>query len=827
VPAGTSAAQISAMVSSAVKAATANSATRGDLETLVAASIADAAKGQLSAADVEKIVAASLVATNSAIDTANAAAAAAAAAAAEQAKGQLSAQDVKMIVGSQLIETNKAIDAATAASKKAQEMAAAAALPATECYVIGNKVTNCPPVSARTYAAPLTPKGKFPSYAYAGPRPTTFQESPMSHQLVKQGKIPPVAQRLPVPEDVMVLDVQNEIGQYGGTWRITQTGSVIGDLDDKADCMYREPNEIDSIPEVCKDFQVSQDGKTWTMTLRRGAKWSDGKPHTMDDVKFAWEDLNLNTNLNPTIGATYRDAVTDNPVKFTSIDDVTYTLSFDTPSFTLTDGKSQRGYWNCGRGGFCWHAPKHFLTAYHPDYASADSLNAAMGKYQQSDWTRLMRKVTNPRDMDIGIKGPSMNAWYHESILDTEGHDVRNHFFIGTDPEGNQLPYIDKRISAKAESRAVAVLRTMAGETDQNSCLSSIPELPLYLSNMEKGDYSLYHWPTPGGNDMAISLNQTWNTDPEMGKLIRTKEFRFALGHAINKVALNNNVFLGLGVPQNWAPHPATPYYPGLDIAQANTEFDPVKAGQMLDALGLVDTDDDGIRNRADGKNLVLFAQHGTDEAVQVSEMIQQNWADVGIGVTYNADGGWYKKIRDNSEYLAINPDYSCYQHNPWNVSWTRLAPLNTSSHFANDIGRYYTSAGAEGQAPGIDLSFQPTAPEANFPSDVSGNIQRTHDLWQDGRNFGRYDPKRVEIGKEIFELQSLENYAIGTVAYTGVKRGIAVVRNNFRNVPQSHTRDCWGFWRETYYFEGGQDNYAHPGNKSNLYESTSFYTAN
>ena len=67
-PEGTSAKQIQQMSSAAVKAATADAATRGDLESLVAESIKDAVADQLADDDVEKIVNASLSATNVAIE---------------------------------------------------------------------------------------------------------------------------------------------------------------------------------------------------------------------------------------------------------------------------------------------------------------------------------------------------------------------------------------------------------------------------------------------------------------------------------------------------------------------------------------------------------------------------------------------------------------------------------------------------------------------------------------------------------------------------------------------------------------------------------------
>ena len=405
VPKGTSAEEIQRMVEAAVTGATAGGVTRGDMETLITKSVSDVAAGQLSTSDVEKIVAASLSATERAIE------------ATEKA----------------VAEAGRAAMAAQKAAEKAvaeAQMAAAAAVPASTCNVIGTAVEDCPDVSVRTWQAPITPPGSYPSYLYEGPRPTQFQESPMSYQLVKQGKIPPVEERLPVPEDVLVLNVMNEIGQYGGMWRITQTGSVIGDLDDKADCMYREPNEVDSIAEICKSFQVSPDGTVWTFELRRGAKWSDGEPMTMEDVQFAWNELNFNEEFNPTVPPQYRDAITNNEVSFNVVDDATFTLTFDTPSFTLTDGKAQRGYWSSGNGGFSWYAPKHFLAEFHPDHSTAAKITEHLGRYQQKAWTGLMRKVTKsqgPRHRDQGAE--------HERVVPREysrHHRVRRNGTISS-----------------------------------------------------------------------------------------------------------------------------------------------------------------------------------------------------------------------------------------------------------------------------------------------------------------------------------------------------------------------------------------------------------
>jgi oligopeptide transport system substrate-binding protein len=51
---------------------------------------------------------------------------------------------------------------------------------------------------------------------------------------------------------------------------------------------------------AAEKWEVSEDGKTWTFTLRAGLKWSDGKPLTAKDYEYSWKRI-----LNPETGAAY------------------------------------------------------------------------------------------------------------------------------------------------------------------------------------------------------------------------------------------------------------------------------------------------------------------------------------------------------------------------------------------------------------------------------------------------------------------------------------------------------------------------------------------
>ena len=73
------------------------------------------------------------------------------------------------------------------------------------CFNVGDRAAGCPVRSPHVWTAPPLPVDEFPNYICNGPQPTQFCDSPMSYQLVKQGKLPPLEERLPVPKDVPII----------------------------------------------------------------------------------------------------------------------------------------------------------------------------------------------------------------------------------------------------------------------------------------------------------------------------------------------------------------------------------------------------------------------------------------------------------------------------------------------------------------------------------------------------------------------------------------------------------------------------------------------
>lgn len=60
-------------------------------------------------------------------------------------------------------------------------------------------------------------------------------------------------------------------------------------LDHTFEGLYTKDKDGQPVLGVAKDAQISEDGKTYTFTLRDDAKWSDGTPVTAQDFEFAWK----------------------------------------------------------------------------------------------------------------------------------------------------------------------------------------------------------------------------------------------------------------------------------------------------------------------------------------------------------------------------------------------------------------------------------------------------------------------------------------------------------------------------------------------------------
>ena len=154
------------------------------------------------------------------------------------------------------------------------------------------------PVATEPTAVPAAPDAPAAPAAPTAPEPTAVpvepeaaNEAPMLAEMVADGTLPPLEERLPV--NPLVLAPIHGIGAYGGTlrtfsnnlgnhWEECQYGhSALRWIDDG---LGIEPGHVET-------WTANADNTEWTLNFRKGLKWSDGEPCTVDDVLFWWEDL--------------------------------------------------------------------------------------------------------------------------------------------------------------------------------------------------------------------------------------------------------------------------------------------------------------------------------------------------------------------------------------------------------------------------------------------------------------------------------------------------------------------------------------------------------
>jgi len=75
-----------------------------------------------------------------------------------------------------------------------------------------------------------------------------------------------------------------------------------------ANSLFNVNGKNELVPELATSYKVSTDGMTYTMSLRHGVKWSDGKPFTSKDVAFT---LNKFLAVNPLVSAALPQDVTN------------------------------------------------------------------------------------------------------------------------------------------------------------------------------------------------------------------------------------------------------------------------------------------------------------------------------------------------------------------------------------------------------------------------------------------------------------------------------------------------------------------------------------
>lgn len=581
-----------------------------------------------------------------------------------------------------------------------------------------------------------------------GKKITKFNEASQLAELVKQGKLPPVEKRL--PDDPLVVEPFEGIGEYGGTIREAHLG--MGDTTGwwrlvHEPLVYWDKDHKRIYPNVAKSWKVSDRGKTFTFYLRKGIKWSDGKPFTADDIIFWFEDIISNKEITPrfptwlTIGG--------KPCTVEKVDDYTVRFKFPEPyGFFI----------NRLANGEEVYAPKHYLMLFHPKYVAKEKLDELTKKEGFNFWYQLFTQKNN---WAANPELPEIRAWKTTTPLSATHHIAeRNPYYWKIDPAGNQLPYVDRWRRELVSSIEMIVMKAVAGELDyqHRHIWNQYPSYTLLMENRTKGDYRVLKYIGTETSTAGIYFNQTCK-DPVLRSLFQNKLFRRALSIGINRSDINSLVLMGLGkATQGLLSEVHSAYVEKVD--KAYTEYDPVKANRILDSLGLTKRDKDGYRLRPDGKTLavtIMASTHHTT-SIDIMQLVARYWKDLGIKVEINAiERSLFETRKDANEHEILTFSIADGMEpliDQYHAPSTRWCPLWYD---------WLSTGGKSGEEP---------------PKE----IKRLWDIYQKEAISVVSESQRNALIREIMRLHSENLWIIGTV---GIPWMMAVVKNNLRNVPE------------------------------------------
>ena len=623
-------------------------------------------------------------------------------------------------------------------------------------------------------------------------------EAPILRELVNEGLLPPVEER--VPEEPLVLSGPDGIGRYGGNWAdaVTWDTEVWDRINNHAagvTFVRWSPNGYPIVPNVAKSWDSSDDLRVWTFQLRKGMKWSDGHPFTADDIIywFEWEMKyfqEIGDPLTPQTEKGYRIMQSLTEIgRIEKVDAHTIQFIFPNPNPFLLEILASTSL----QGLF---APHHYLERFHPKLGDQKLIAKLMEERGLSTPAQVYREVRRPDNPEQ----PRHNAWIYRRHKSTAPQGfVRNPYYWAVDKEGNQLPYID-RITVEVTTPDLFALKTAAGgfpavfETE-NLRLSNYG---LYMHSRESGNFEVRHYNSGQRSLWTIIVNLTMNDldgDPiakQKSDLLNNRDFRFALSYAINRQAIIDAEFLGLGEPAQADPGPDSPFH-NERLFKSAVEYDPAKAMDLLDSIGLIQRDPDGYRTLPDGSPMVWFIPYRSNTLPGPFQFVIDDWAAIGIrAISRQVSDGLILAMRQAASYeFIINPNYVDFIP-VWDAG--AFVPFNGwRAHHAPAWGVWY-----ENLFKGVDPDSKEIRgpPPGHYMNDV-------FDLyWQ-----SLVAPTREEGIARFHDILDIAADELWNISIGSPPPSIAVVRNDFLNVPKKgirgnlfHTPLNLGV--ETFYFE-------------------------
>ena len=371
-------------------------------------------------------------------------------------------------------------------------------------------------------------------------------------------------------------------------------------------------------PALAESWRHSDDGLTWTFNIRRDVQWHDGTPFTAHDVEFTFNRIIYNHDIPASSRASFHfrflneetGTWEESPMTVSALDDYTVQCVLPAPFAPFLRSMGTSIY------------PRHILEKHVDDGTFNDTWDIN----------------TDPADI-IGTGAFTIASYVPGERVVLQ----RNPDYWLKDAEGNSLPYLDSIIHVIVPDLEAELEKFLAGDSDTHGILGE--ELAQLEPLQEEGNFTIHRrGPTFGTTFLAFNMNPGSDADsgepflsPHKLAWFQNREFRQAVAHTMDKETIIDQVLHGAGYPQWSSISPAAGDFHNPDVRKY--EYDIARANEILDGLGWVDTNGNGIREDASGNEIEfsMVTNEGNSVRERVGEILRQGMEEIGLGVDYRA----------------------------------------------------------------------------------------------------------------------------------------------------------------------------------------------
>jgi peptide/nickel transport system substrate-binding protein len=619
-----------------------------------------------------------------------------------------------------------------------------------------------------------------------------YNEAPMLADLVKQGKLPSVDKRLPAHPYVVPHDWVKE-GKYGGTmnWVVSDTTDT-STYNIVCESMYghsplRWLNDGNAIgPGLVQSWETNTDLSLWTLHFRKGLKWSDGHDWTVDDILFFWEDEVGEPALAVTAPQELRSGK-GTPVQMKKIDNYTLQLQYDSPTPLAADFAAM---WTKRSIGPRWMDPKHYLSQFHIKYnKSLDPVG----------WVQLFL------DKQMHFKNPDNPTMSGFRLLEYKQGQYtrweRNPYYYVIDRWGNQLPYMDHLVNTNyqdAQAMRLAIQQGRADFVNGYHIGLTLGDVAGIKSGQSQNDLQIQFWDDGGGAVTSWFFNYD-HQDQKLRTLFRNAQFRQALSLATNRANIRKVVHYGQGELSTGTMSPkAVEFHVGdgpnvyKQWRDAYVDYNPTKAQQLLDSIGVKQASGGQWRTLPDGSPLEVTLDqkaNAPDYQTQKNELLAKDWQAVGINARVNPvnptafNALWASGQIQTTADWGVGDGPNCLVYANW------IVPLD-NARWAPLEGQWFLLQGTAAANQQQDVNPWKRTPP-NLMPDSGGPVDRLQKLYPQALTEPDF-LKRNQVVWEIAKIHTQEGpFFSAVVANTPQVVGH---RSDMRNVPTRDDLTLHGF---------------------------------